>query len=131
RMEPNGRVEEPSCRVRILAQGCVAAETAFLTNGSRLRRKRKAGEHKQGEKWQTYRFELNQWIHIILPFSFPAEFDFLRLRGPEKAKNLAGRSPPPDSDPFSDAEFWKNRPTCQDNPPAVTWDAPQIFPTTA
>ena len=28
-----------------------------------------------------------------------------------------GRCPPPDSDPFSDAEFGKNPPACQDNSP--------------
>jgi hypothetical protein len=27
------------------------------------------------------------------------------IAGLEEAKNLAGESPPPDSDPFSDAEF--------------------------
>ena len=32
----------------------------------------------------------------------------LRSAGPEEAKNPAGKSPPPDSDPFSDAEFGKN-----------------------
>jgi hypothetical protein len=31
----------------------------------------------------------------------------LELRGPEEAKNPAGQSLPPDSDPFSDAEVWK------------------------
>jgi len=29
------------------------------------------------------------------------------VAGPEEAKNLAGRSPPPDSDPFSETEFGK------------------------
>jgi hypothetical protein len=31
----------------------------------------------------------------------------VELAGPEDAKNLAGKCPPPDSDPFSDAEFEK------------------------
>jgi len=30
------------------------------------------------------------------------------IAGPEKTKNPAGKSPPPDSDPFSDVEFGKN-----------------------
>ncbi len=32
-------------------------------------------------------------------------------------KNLAGKSPPPDSDPFSDGEFEKIAPACQANSP--------------
>jgi hypothetical protein len=39
---------------------------------------------------------------VLLPF--PAELTLV-VAGPEEAKNLAGRYPPPDSDPFSDAEF--------------------------
>jgi hypothetical protein len=31
------------------------------------------------------------------------------VAGPEETKNPAGRSPPPDSDPFSGMEFGKNR----------------------
>jgi hypothetical protein len=30
------------------------------------------------------------------------------VQGPEKAKNLAGKYPPPDSDPFNDTEFGEN-----------------------
>jgi hypothetical protein len=30
------------------------------------------------------------------------------IAGPEEVKNLAGESPPPDSDPFSNAEFGEN-----------------------
>jgi hypothetical protein len=30
------------------------------------------------------------------------------VQDPQEAKNLAGESPPPDSDPFSDTEFGKN-----------------------
>ena len=41
----------------------------------------------------------------------------MRLRGPEKAKNLCGeKSPPPDSDPFSDASVAKIRLASQHNP---------------
>jgi hypothetical protein len=36
---------------------------------------------------------------MVLPFFFPATL-ILRFAGPERAKNLAGKSPPPDSDPF-------------------------------
>src|SRR5258708_643233 len=43
---------------------------------------------------------------MVLP-SFPRAVRFW-IAGPEEAKNLAGKSPPPDSDPFSDAEFGKN-----------------------
>jgi hypothetical protein len=35
------------------------------------------------------------------------------VAGPEETKNLAGKSPPPDSDPFSDAEFGKISSGCQ------------------
>ena len=56
-------------------------------------------------------FELNQWIHGS-SFLFPRCVDSA-IAGPEEAKNLAGKSPPPDSDPFSDAEFGKNRANCQ------------------
>ncbi len=35
---------------------------------------------------------------MVLPF-FPAELIEL-VAGPERAKNLAGKYPPPDSDPF-------------------------------
>jgi len=33
--------------------------------------------------------------------------------GPEETKNLAGKCPPPDSDPFSDVEFGKISSGCQ------------------
>ena len=39
------------------------------------------------------------------------------IAGLEEAKNLAGESPPPDSDPFSDAESRKISPVCQPNSP--------------
>jgi hypothetical protein len=44
---------------------------------------------------------------IFLPFVFPAELNQL-VAGPEEAENLAGENPPPDSDPFSDAESGEN-----------------------
>ena len=40
---------------------------------------------------------------MVLAFLFPATL-ILRFAGPEETKNLAGKCPPPDSDPFSDAE---------------------------
>jgi hypothetical protein len=40
--------------------------------------------------------------------SFPPLCGFSLPAGPEEAKNLAGQRRPPDSDPFSDAEFAKN-----------------------
>ncbi|HEX4707663.1 MAG TPA: hypothetical protein VH229_08015 [Candidatus Udaeobacter sp.] len=43
---------------------------------------------------------------MVLPSFSPAEL-ILELRRPEEAKNLAGKRPPPDSDPFSDVEFGK------------------------
>ena len=39
------------------------------------------------------------------PFAAPL---ILELQGPEKAKNLAGKSPPSDSDPLSKVEFEKS-----------------------
>jgi hypothetical protein len=44
---------------------------------------------------------------MVLPFFFPATL-ILRFAGPEGAKNLAGKCPPPDSNPFSGAESGKN-----------------------
>jgi hypothetical protein len=49
---------------------------------------------------------LNQIHGFFLPFAFPAALSQL-VAGPEGANNRA-KSPPPDSDPFSDAEFGKN-----------------------
>ena len=43
---------------------------------------------------------VDSWFFL----SFPRCVDSA-IAGPEEAKNLAGESPPPDSDPFSDAEF--------------------------
>ena len=51
---------------------------------------------------------------MVLPF-FPPAVLILLVAGPEGAKNLAGESPPPDSNPFSDAEFEKISPVGQDN----------------
>ena len=36
---------------------------------------------------------------MVLPFFFSATL-IVRLAGPEETKNLAGKSPPPDLDPF-------------------------------
>jgi len=43
---------------------------------------------------------------MVLPF-FP-DVLILLVAGPEKAKNPAVETPPPDSDPFDDAESEKN-----------------------
>ncbi len=52
---------------------------------------------------------------MILPF-LPRYSNFgWRVR--KGTKNLAGKSPPPDSDPFSDGEFEKIAPACQANSP--------------
>jgi hypothetical protein len=45
---------------------------------------------------------------MILPFLFPLWL-ILGTAGPEQAKNLAAESPPPDSNPFNDAESAENR----------------------
>jgi hypothetical protein len=46
---------------------------------------------------------MDSWL---FPSFSPAKL-IVGLRGPEEAKNQRGRSPPPDSDPFSDAQFAK------------------------
>ena len=51
-------------------------------------------------------FGLSQWIHGY-SFVFPRYVDSA-IRGSGGAKNLAGKCPPPDSDPFNDAEFGEN-----------------------
>jgi hypothetical protein len=66
-----------------------------------LRRKYKANEHKNDEKWQNCGFGLNQWIHVFI-FLFPAEL-LLWNRGSGRDEEPAGKDPPPDSDPFGDA----------------------------
>ena len=43
---------------------------------------------------------------MVVPFFVPAEL-MCEIAGPEETKNQRGRSPPPDSDPFSDAKFGK------------------------
>src|SRR5439155_894856 len=63
------------------------------------------------------RFKLDHWIHgSSFLFLFPAEL-LSGIAGPEGAKNLAGKCPPPDSDPFDDAEFGKTSPPCQAKKP--------------
>jgi hypothetical protein len=49
---------------------------------------------------------MDSWGFSFLLF-FPAALSQL-IAGPEGAKNLAGESPPPDSDPFSDAKSDEN-----------------------
>ena len=44
-----------------------------------------------------------------ISFLFPRRIDSA-IAGLGEAKNLAGESPPPDSDPFGDAEFGKTPP---------------------
>jgi len=41
---------------------------------------------------------------MVLPSFFPAAL-ILVVAGPEGAKNLAGKCPPPDSDPFDEIEL--------------------------
>jgi hypothetical protein len=52
---------------------------------------------------------------MVLPVS-PRSVTLVVGAGPEETKNLAGGIPPPDSDPFSDAEFEKILPACQAQP---------------
>ena len=58
-------------------------------------------------------FELNQRLHGS-SFLFPAVL-ICGIAGPEEANNLAGKALRLIRDPFSDAEFGKNSPTCQHN----------------
>jgi hypothetical protein len=60
----------------------------------------------------VYTEATDSWFFL----SFPATLTSA-VAGPEETKNLAGKCPPPDSDPFNDAEFGKNSPTRQDNLP--------------
>jgi hypothetical protein len=53
---------------------------------------------------------------MILPFFFPSTL-ILRFAGPEGAKNLAGKCPPPVSDPFSNAELERIPPARQAQSP--------------
>src|SRR4030095_11210987 len=50
-------------------------------------------------------------VFMVLPF-FPRPVCFSGVAGPEETKNLAGRSPPPDSDPFRDSEFGQGLSPC-------------------
>src|SRR6266581_279532 len=49
---------------------------------------------------------------MVLPFFFPATL-ILRFAGPEGAKNLAGKCPPPDSNPLETRSLEEITPTCQ------------------
>ena len=87
-----------------------------------MRRKRKAGQRKGREKRQTCGFfELNRRIHGPF-FPFPATL-ILRFAGPEETKNLAGKCPPPDSDPFNRVKSLEDRAGCSRQiPDALTAD---------
>jgi hypothetical protein len=51
---------------------------------------------------------LNRWIHgFSFLLFFPAALSQL-VAGPEGAKNLAGKCPPPDSDPFNGVDSEEN-----------------------
>src|SRR5882672_1465808 len=50
---------------------------------------------------------------MVLPSSFPAAW-ILGLRVRKGRRTQRGKSPPPDSDPFSDVEFGKNLQAWQD-----------------
>src|SRR5439155_11950123 len=76
---------------------------SLLTNRSRFRRKRKVDEPECDEKWQNCCLF---WIHCS-SFLFP-RYVYSAVAGPEEAKNLAGKCPPPDSDPSSYAHFGTN-----------------------
>ena len=54
---------------------------------------------------------------VIIRFSFCPLGLLFGVAGPERAKNPAGKTPPPVSDPFSDAEFEKISPARQANSP--------------
>jgi hypothetical protein len=54
------------------------------------------------------RFTLKQRIHVILPFSFPAELLFWDCGVRKRQRTWRGKDPPPNSDPFSDAQLGKN-----------------------
>jgi hypothetical protein len=45
---------------------------------------------------------------MVLPFSSPSLNLLVVIAGPEETKNQRGKSPPTDSDLFSDAEFEKS-----------------------
>src|SRR5215510_11383830 len=49
---------------------------------------------------------------MVLPFFFPATL-ILRYAGSEEAKNLAGKIPPPDSNPLETRSLKKITPACQ------------------
>jgi hypothetical protein len=65
---------------------------------------------------------------MVLPFFFPADVDSA-IAGPEETKNQRGKRPPPDSDPFSYAEFgkipqaWQDK-LLPDNPTTPGWPNP-------
>src|SRR5436190_20234887 len=58
---------------------------------------------------------MDGFMLIFLSFS-PLRL-ILRIAGPEGAKNLAGKCPPPDSNPFNDVSLEKTFLGCQANSP--------------
>ena len=58
---------------------------------------------------------MDGFMLIFLSFS-PLRL-ILRIAGPEGAKNLAGKCPPPDSNPFNDVSLEKILLGCQANSP--------------
>ena len=58
---------------------------------------------------------------MVLPFSSPSLNLLVVIAGPEETKNQRGKSPPPDSDPFSDAEFEKIMPAGQAKKSAIAY----------
>jgi hypothetical protein len=61
---------------------------------------RQAGVQREILELSVLAESLGSWFFL----SFPRSID-LWIAGPEETKNPAGESPPPDSDPFSDAEL--------------------------
>jgi hypothetical protein len=63
--------------------------------------------------WIRMRLVNGFFIFVFRPFFSPAEL-LCGVAGPEGAKNLAGESPPPDSNPFGDADFEKSSLACRE-----------------
>src|SRR5262249_49403570 len=68
----------------------------------------KFGSHKiRTAKWRNCCFTLNRCIHVGSSFFCPAKL-IVGIAGSGGGEEPSGvRSPPPDSDPFSDAQFGK------------------------
>jgi hypothetical protein len=66
-----------------------------------------AGKGDYYDKWQSHWFDMSQRIHVIISFySLPCvdAANCTSLTG----EQLGGERPPPDSDPFGEAEFGEN-----------------------